>query len=121
MLSILLEELVDDKKQQFVAVSRHPLASPSIRYLSSYSPSCKTLSVTLVTMASSYHRPPSFVFCPLSGKCSISINTHRACWQRCGRKMWAYTAGHSSLRSFIRSFMVNRVEYIFPLVKQGLI
>lgn len=29
MLSILLEELVDDKKQQFVRVSLHPIACPS--------------------------------------------------------------------------------------------
>lgn len=37
VLSIFLEELVDDKKQQFVGVSLHPLASLSIPDPSSYS------------------------------------------------------------------------------------
>lgn len=47
MLCILLDKLVDDKKQQFDAVSLHPLASPLIPDLSSYSPLCKILSITL--------------------------------------------------------------------------
>lgn len=76
-------------------------------------------SITLVSMVISYHqsnRPP-FVVCPLSGWCSISINTHWACWQRCGRRMWAYMARHP--QKCICSSTVNRAYPLFPLVTQS--
>lgn len=62
-----------------------------------------------------------FVVCPLSCWCSISINTHGACWQRCGRKMCESIAGCSSCRGFYESSqrsMVNWEHSLFPLITQ---
>lgn len=60
--------------------------------------------------------PASFVVCPLSGWCSISINTHRACWAGMWKKNVAVHCWTLQSQRFTCSSTVNRA---YPLFSTG--